>query len=534
MARVDRTALRAVLETPCDYALPMFGRLFVALVAACLALAGCQRATTGPLAPLPCAAGPATTASASKPVDSSAPKPTDGNAPRPTDPSGVANGGPGGAPPSELGTSPPSGAAIPDEAAVDPAEVPPPATPRRIWKVPVGASPVLGPADALVTIVVFSDFECPYCRGLARTLQKVRKKFGGDVRLVFKHAPLPFHARAEPAAQLALEAFGKGNHGRFWRLHDALFAAADLSEEELSDIAAASGLDAKAAAKAIASHRHRTAIEADEDLGASLGVEATPTSFVNGVRVEGALPVSELAAIVERELAEAKKLRDSGTPASKLYEAIVTKGEVVEVSPSVRVTPPVVTPGQPTLGPANAPVTIHIFTDFQCPFCARARGTLAALERRFRGRVRLVYHSLPLTPLHPDAFDAAQLALEAQAQRGNDGFWRAHDWLFASQEDLSREGLLDAAADLGLDVERARKALDEDIHAKAVEADLALAESLRLRGTPAFLVNGELIAGALPPGVFRRAVQRALAEAESVGKPGKDAKGRRAPQGRTP
>jgi protein-disulfide isomerase len=87
--------------------------------------------------------------------------------------------------------------------------------------IPVGSSPVDGPADAWVTVVVFSDFECPYCAAARRTLASVLPSYGTDVRLVFKHFPLSMHARARPAAIAAQCA---ASQGRFWELHDLVFA----------------------------------------------------------------------------------------------------------------------------------------------------------------------------------------------------------------------------------------------------------------------------------------------------------------------
>ena len=92
-----------------------------------------------------------------------------------------------------------------------------------VFKVPVGNSPVLGNPNALVTIVEFSDFQCPYCKRVEPTLKMLREKYGDKIRLVWKNEPLPFHPRAEPAAELAEEALAeKGNKG-FWDAHDRLF-----------------------------------------------------------------------------------------------------------------------------------------------------------------------------------------------------------------------------------------------------------------------------------------------------------------------
>ena len=121
----------------------------------------------------------------------------------------------------------------------------PPARPGRLT-VPVGTSPVDGPADAWVTIVTFSDFECPYCGTVQPTLATVLPEFGADVRLVFKQFPLSIHRHARPAAVAATCAHAQG---RFWEFHDlvfaeqaALFGASDF-EAALATIAAFSGFE---------------------------------------------------------------------------------------------------------------------------------------------------------------------------------------------------------------------------------------------------------------------------------------------------
>ena len=94
-----------------------------------------------------------------------------------------------------------------------------------VFKVPVDKSPSRGPAGALVTIVEFGDFQCPFCGRVEPTLTALRGKYGDKIRLVWKNAPLPFHAAAEPAAEAALEVRAEKGDAAFWDVHDRLFAA---------------------------------------------------------------------------------------------------------------------------------------------------------------------------------------------------------------------------------------------------------------------------------------------------------------------
>ena len=88
---------------------------------------------------------------------------------------------------------------------------------------PISRSPQRGPSDALVTIVIFSDFQCPFCGRVRTTLDRISQSYGQDVRMVFKHNPLPFHQNAMPAAEVSMEAYSQGGSTRFWQMHDMLF-----------------------------------------------------------------------------------------------------------------------------------------------------------------------------------------------------------------------------------------------------------------------------------------------------------------------
>ena len=389
-----------------------------------------------------------------------------------------------------------------------------PAEAQPVWKVTLGKSPSRGPRDALVTLVVFSDFECPYCKRLAATFDDLAKRYPKELRFVSKQTPLPFHPNAGPAAELALEAFAQGKEKAFWQVHDALMATTDLGDASLDAIAGTAKLDVKRARAAIVNAKHRAIIEGDQDLAESVEATGTPTSFVNGIKVVGARPLEDFVAVVDTELARAKALRAKGTPADRIYETLTSKGKTADDEELTRRDVPEPPVTQPFRGLKNAPVTIHLFTDFQCPFCSRAQTSLTEIEQRYKGKVRVVYHSMPLS-FHPHARDAAAFALEAQAQRGNNEFWKAHDLLFANQQKLTREDLTVHARTLGLDVAKLEAALADGRHNLAIDTDLELAAKLGVNGTPTFTVNGYELVGAQPVRAFRRVVERALREVKS-------------------
>ncbi len=161
--------------------------------------------------------------------------------------------------------------------------------------------PAVGPAEAPVTIVEFSDFQCPYCSRIAPTLKQVTEKYGDQVRFVFRQFPLNIHAQAQKAAEASLCA---NEQGKFWEMHDAMFAdQRNLGVDQLKEKATQIGLDGAAFAECLDSGRTAEAVSADLQAGSALGVSGTPATFINGRPLSGAVPFEQLAALVDEELA---------------------------------------------------------------------------------------------------------------------------------------------------------------------------------------------------------------------------------------
>jgi protein-disulfide isomerase len=177
-----------------------------------------------------------------------------------------------------------------------------------IWPVPVSPSdPVRGASSALVTLVLFSDFQCPFCKTIEGTLQVLEHKYGKDLRIVWKDYPLPFHEQAVPAAVLARVALAKKGTAGFWRAHQALFEHQDeLGEGALKAIAKGLGLAWADVQKARIDGRFNDVFGESERLAKALKVNGTPCSFVNGLRVAGAVPAEQLAAVIDQQLAKAR------------------------------------------------------------------------------------------------------------------------------------------------------------------------------------------------------------------------------------
>jgi protein-disulfide isomerase len=161
--------------------------------------------------------------------------------------------------------------------------------------------PTIGPDDAPVTIVEFSDFECPYCGRIVPTLDKVRSAYPGKVRLVFRQFPLVgIHPNAMQAALASLCAHEQNS---FWKMHDAMFGEQRaLSATQLKEKAAKLELDTEAFDACLDSDKYAEAVQADMEAGSAVGVSATPALFINGRLISGAQPFENIAAVIDDEL----------------------------------------------------------------------------------------------------------------------------------------------------------------------------------------------------------------------------------------
>ena len=386
-----------------------------------------------------------------------------------------------------------------------------------VWKVPVGSSPQLGPKTALVTIIEFADFQCPYCKRVEPALQQIKTTYTTNVRFVFKQMPLPFHPRAEPAAEVALEARAEKGDTGFWAAHDKLFdSQPKLDDADFERIATELKLDVTKVRAAVANKKYQHAIEQDQDLGEDFQASGTPHFFVNGRRLVGAQPFDKFKAIIDDELTKARALVTAGTKPEKVYDELTKTGKAPWEQKTVTLTG-----AAPTKGPAGAPVTVVEFSDFQCPYCKRAKDTVDELLKAYPTQVKVVWRQLPL-PFHAQAELAAEASVEAFKQKGSATFWRLHDQLYAHQTDpdgLARASIDGYARALGLDMIKFAHALDTGSNATRVDADAKAASAASISGTPTFLIGRgtptgtwtayELV-GAQPLAKFKRVVDFAL------------------------
>jgi len=167
-------------------------------------------------------------------------------------------------------------------------------------KLSVEGDPVRGPADAKVTVVEFSDFQCPYCAKAVGEINQVLNKFPKDVKLVFKQYPLDNHSQAALAAESALAAQAQG---KFWEMHDKMYANfRAINRDHILAWAKEIGLDMTRFEADLASHKYASRVASEEKQGEKAGVEGTPTFFIDGKKLNASFELGTVGPIIAQEM----------------------------------------------------------------------------------------------------------------------------------------------------------------------------------------------------------------------------------------
>lgn len=366
---------------------------------------------------------------------------------------------------------------------------------QTVYKVPVEGSVASGPADAPVTIVEFSDYQCPFCGRANATIEQVQKEYGDKVRVVMKQLPLEnMHPQARGAAMAALAA---GEQGKYWEMHHKLFEnIRALDDASLVQKAKDLGLNLDKFNKDRVDARLKAVVDEDLKLANSLGVTGTPGFFINGRKLGGAYPFDVFKKVIDEELVKAEALVKAGTPASQVYAKIMEKGITAPPAPkapAAQFAKVDVPSDSPSFGPATAKVTIVEWSDFQCPYCARAVPVIKQIKDTYKNDVRVVFRHQPLRSIHPQAEIAAEASMAAHEQGK---FWEMHDVLFANARALSRPDLEKYAQQLGLDMNKFKAVLDSGKYKQRIDADSKAGIAIGAGGTPTFFINGRKQIGA--------------------------------------
>lgn len=156
---------------------------------------------------------------------------------------------------------------------------------NKVHNLPIGSSAIKGNKNAPVTVVEFSDFQCPYCAKFAPTINEVLKAYPNEVKFVYKDFPLSFHKQARNAAKAARAA---GEQGKFWEMHDLIFEKYNLLTEEMfKEFATKLNLDINKFTADFSSNKYDQSIQQDINLGRQAGVTGTPSLYMNGKRMRG-------------------------------------------------------------------------------------------------------------------------------------------------------------------------------------------------------------------------------------------------------
>jgi protein-disulfide isomerase len=165
----------------------------------------------------------------------------------------------------------------------------------------------------------------------------------------------------------------------------------------------------------------------------------------------------------------------------------------------------------PSMGGKDAKITIVEFSDFQCPYCSQAAKTMKILKDKYKDKVKIVFRNYPL-PFHNQAEGAAVAGLCAQEQ-SPESFWKMHDYMFDNQQGgLDPASLKQAARKIGLKGDQFDQCLDTNKYLAQVRADMEEGKRVKVKSTPTFFVNGQLLGGAFPPEVFEEVIDDLLTQ----------------------
>lgn len=427
--------------------------------------------------------------------------------------------------------------------------------PAVTYAVAVDGHPGDGPADAKVTMVVVHDYTDPYSERNRATLVELRKKYQRDLRIVFRN--MVVHPRNAMAAALASCAAHKQK--KFDQMEEKLWDGFRARQWDMTDVELGNGpqkcwdtVDGCAHVTAWAKdigldmRRFRSDMKSCEqviaddmrELGGDLAVQATPTFFINGRHLAGALPTEAYVKLIDEELARADEQIKKGVPKNRYYRTWVVDAGVKQV-PSVAAPPSrptlnrstsyaIKVDGHPSKGPADAPVTLVMFFDYATPYAEKARATLEDLVQRYGKSLRIVYRT---RLVHPSNAMASALAMCAADKQKRFAAMDAVIWekgfkarqLDPTEIDLgngpqkcwdtpdSCKHVVDHAIEIGLDVARFKRDLKSCV--KPVTEDDADATTFNVNATPTFFVNGRPLSGAQPVEVFVGVIDEELEKA---------------------
>lgn len=407
------------------------------------------------------------------------------------------------------------------------------ADPAVTYSVPLGNSPVRGPADALVTLVTACEFGSPFCSRIRSTLDQLSSEYDGDLRIAYKH----FVVYKKKSTDASLAACAAHRQGRFFEMEQLIWtqgyrANRDLSLAKMRTLATELGLDMKQFTSDMGDACPKV-LASDHELMERVGTRGVPATYVNGRFVSGARSFDSFKKVVDEELAKARTRVAQGARRASYYrEHVVDRGDrqAAKVPPRPhrparpddvgRLRRPRPDPalvyaarvGQsPTRGPADAKVTMVLGCQFSGPFCQRLQPLLRQLREDYGADLRIAYKHFVV---HRNRATAPALAACAAHRQGKYFDMEAILWGEAwAKRTWDAESMRGYAENIGLDLKR----YDEDVTGacpRIVEAEQAELQKLGARGTPNAFINGRFLSGARPIDQFRALIDEELAKAD--------------------
>jgi protein-disulfide isomerase len=382
---------------------------------------------------------------------------------------------------------------------------------------------MLGRRTAPVTLIVYSDFECPFCKKFSATLNEIFRKKRGMISIVYRHFPLSFHLSALPAAKASECVASIGGNSAFWEFERTIFSQEASSYDRIARaLVDPKRLDACMKDTAIAM-KIQSGIDA-----VSSTVYGTPTTFVlarkNGTvkRVTGSVPLETLTAAIDA----AQRGVEDDTPAPSSVPSIPapsnppSSGSSSSSSSVGSTELPPVTAEDHALGSPLARITLVEYVDFECPFCKRHHATIQKIHAMYPNDVRIVFRHFPLS-FHQNAMQAAEAAECVSTLRGNDAFWSYVDTLFGATVPVGKtlsDMLPTYASSAGISEAELTSCLGAHTYASRIQAEESAGMSAGVSGTPnSYLLDSktgskQLIQGAQPYESFKSVIDGILAK----------------------
>ncbi len=343
--------------------------------------------------------------------------------------------------------------------------------------------PSQGPRKAPITIVQFSDFQCPSCAKAAPLVKQIFETYSGQVKWIFKNYPLRFHKDAALAHEAALAA---GEQGKFWEMHDLIFAnQTKMKRKHLLGYARNLNLNIDQFILSLDSGRYKEAVERDIEEGNTLGVRGSPTFIINGKKFEGLRSFVAFKSAIDKALVIASSIEIG--PGMK---PIPLEQVAVNIAKS------------PVRGPTDAPITIIEFSDFQSPLCAKSAKVIVNVMEKYHGKVKWLYKYYPqdITSVHE-----AACAAEEQGK-----FWEMHDLIFGRQEAIDALDHILYATQLGMDMDCFMTDLNSRRHLARIQQDRIVGKLMGVRGIPTFFINGKKLEGVRSFTAFESIIEEEL------------------------